>query len=531
MALLLAVSCIAFSAISVRAEEITSESGAPDPNFHIYLAFGQSNMEGICALEARDLLVDDGYYVMCVNDSYFSPYTFEKRVMGNWYKAVPPLANSLGAGLSVADYFGRTMLEKEKEKNPKVKIGIIVVSVPGVEIRMFDKEAYRPYYENLTSESSVFIDPIMADLGGNPYQRLLLCASQAQKYGVIKGIIMHQGESDFLIPGWCDKVNKIYEDLITDLRLPEDVPLVAGEVRRGTHVTGANDFINQLPEKRSSFYVVSSNDLMETDLSPGDLHFTAEEYREMGRRYAGVMLQAQSSRQQSGGETVSDNNSAEPGEESSETGQDQLGPKGKEQKQNESEPTAAGDPKNPQLGKQEAQQGQADTPNRQSNPPGKGDTCMDDHGQALYRITKTGKNAAVTYLQPSDKTVKKVRIPDKVCIEGMDYRVTAIGKRAFSGCRRMKELTMGKEILSIGKDAMKGCKRLKSVTIYTTKLNKKRIGKDAFSGIHKKAKILVPEKKLRAYRRMLKLSGLSPKRIKAIKKTGSVKSVMKNRSR
>ena len=114
---------------------------------------------------------------------------------------------------------------------------------------------------------------------------------------------------------------------------------------------------------------------------------------------------------------------------------------------------------------------------------------------------------------------------------GKDYRVTAIGKRAFSGCRRMKELTMGKEILSIGKDAMKGCKRLKSVTIYTTKLNKKRIGKDAFSGIYKKAKILVPEKKLRAYRRMLKLSGLSPKRIKAIKKTGSVKSGMKNRSR
>ena len=31
-----------------------SQGGSPDPNFHVYLAFGQSNMEGYPGIEPQD---------------------------------------------------------------------------------------------------------------------------------------------------------------------------------------------------------------------------------------------------------------------------------------------------------------------------------------------------------------------------------------------------------------------------------------------------------------------------------------------
>ena len=47
--------------------------------------------------------------------------------------------------------------------------------------------------------------------------------------------------------------------------------------------------------------------------------------------------------------------------------------------------------------------------------------------------------------------------------------------------------------------------KLKAVTIKSTSL--KKVGKNAFKGIHAKAKIKVPAKKLRSYKRLLKGKG------------------------
>ena len=67
---------------------------------------------------------------------------------------------------------------------------------------------------------------------GNPYQRLVDMARIAMKDGVIKGILIHQGESNSDDPKWPERVKKIYDDLCKDLNLKKkNVPLLAGELK------------------------------------------------------------------------------------------------------------------------------------------------------------------------------------------------------------------------------------------------------------------------------------------------------------
>src|SRR5215210_4002862 len=75
-----------------------------DPNFYIFLCFGQSNMEGNARFEAQDTTVDNRFKVLeAVNCSNLG------REKGKWYTAVPPLCRC-GTGLTPADYFGRTLV-------------------------------------------------------------------------------------------------------------------------------------------------------------------------------------------------------------------------------------------------------------------------------------------------------------------------------------------------------------------------------------------------------------------------------------
>ena len=126
---------------------------------------------------------------------------------------------------------------------------------------------------------------------GNPYQYLVSLGKIAQKDGVIKGILIHQGESNFQDQDWPKKVKKIYGNLMTDLNLkPENVPLLAGEVVNADHQgekAAFNEILKKLPETLPNSYVVSSAGL---PCNPDHLHFTPEGQREFGRRYAEKLL-------------------------------------------------------------------------------------------------------------------------------------------------------------------------------------------------------------------------------------------------
>jgi hypothetical protein len=249
-----------------------------DANFYIFLCFGQSNMEGQGIIEKQDRTVDSRFQVMeSINCSNLG------RKMGSWYTATPPLCRCYN-GLSPADYFGRTMITTLPSN---IKVGIINVSVAGCKIELFDKDNYQSYASSVES----WMKNIITEYGGNPYARLVENAKLAQKDGVIKGILLHQGESNVGDSQWPSKVKKIYDNLMNDLSLdPAKVPLLAGEVvnaDQGGICAGANSLIAKLPKTIPNSYVISSSGCKDTT---DNLHFNSAGYRELGKRYATKML-------------------------------------------------------------------------------------------------------------------------------------------------------------------------------------------------------------------------------------------------
>ena len=199
----------------------TSQTGASSAkeNFYVFLCFGQSNMEGYPrTIEEQDKTVDERFQVLAAVD-----FKDPNRTKGNWYPAVPPLCRP-GCGLCPADYFGRTLVAN-LPKN--VRVGVINVSVAGCKIEMFQKDKYEAY----VSKEAAWMKNIVKQYDGNPYGRLVQLAKQAQQVGVIKGILLHQGESNGGDREWGTKVKSVYDDLLKDLELkPDSVPLLGGEL-------------------------------------------------------------------------------------------------------------------------------------------------------------------------------------------------------------------------------------------------------------------------------------------------------------
>ena len=259
---------------------LSQVNAAPDPNFHIYLAFGQSNMEGQGDIGQQDKSVDDRFQVLWAADNG----SCSGKTKGKWSTAVPPLAHCQGAKLGPTDYFGRTMVEKT---DSQIKVGVIVVAVAGCSIQLFDKNNYANYARSQQSWMTQRIN----DYGGNPYGRLIEMAKKAQEDGVIKGIIFHQGETDAGDGNWPSKVKGVYDNIIKDLGLGNDIPFLAGEVLRSGSSKGANNNIAKLPQQSKNFYVVSSEGFNQALGDGQNVHFTSQEYRDFGKRYAEKMIE------------------------------------------------------------------------------------------------------------------------------------------------------------------------------------------------------------------------------------------------
>jgi hypothetical protein len=249
-----------------------------DTNFYIFLSFGQSNMEGFPGIEEQDRIAGNRFQVLAAVD-----FPNMDRKKGSWYPAVPPLCRE-STGISPADYFGRTLVS---HLPANIKIGIVNVSVAGSKIELFDKTNYLPY----ASTAPSWMTGIINDYNGNPYGHLVEMGKLAQKDGVIKGILLHQGESNTNDKDWPLKIKAVYDNLIKDLNLKaEEVPLLAGELVHADQqgaCAGMNAIINELPKTIPNSYVISSKGCASR---PDHLHFDATGYRELGRRYGLKML-------------------------------------------------------------------------------------------------------------------------------------------------------------------------------------------------------------------------------------------------
>ena len=253
---------------------------AVDPNFYIFLCFGQSNMEGAAKPEAQDLKSPGPRFLWMPAVDYPATDKLPARKMGEWYEAIPPLCRP-NTGLTPADWFGRTMVES-LPKN--IKIGVIHVAIGGIDIKGFLTDSIDNYVK---TKAPGWMKGMLEAYDNNPYKRLVTLAKKAQKDGVIKGILMHQGETNTGDPKWAGMVKQVYDSLCSDLNLkPEEVNLYAGNIVQagGQGVCiGCKKQIDELPNTLHTAQVISSDDCTN---GPDRLHFDAAGYRELGCRYA-----------------------------------------------------------------------------------------------------------------------------------------------------------------------------------------------------------------------------------------------------
>ncbi|MEM9419217.1 MAG: sialate O-acetylesterase [Planctomycetota bacterium] len=257
----------------------TTYGDAQNPSFHIYLCFGQSNMVGQGEIEESDRAGNERFMVLQSLDC-----AGLDTPKGEWRVAVPPLCHC-GSGLSLVDTFGKAMADHLPDD---IRIGVIHVGVSGCDIRLFDKDIYLDYHKTHDGE---WFARMIDGYGGNPYQHLIDLAQQAQKDGVIKGILLHQGETNTNDVQWLNYVKKIYTDMLEDLSLnAKEVPLLAGELvheDQNGKCANMNVIINKLPETIPTAHVISSSGCTAVE---DDVHFDAAGYRELGRRYAAKMF-------------------------------------------------------------------------------------------------------------------------------------------------------------------------------------------------------------------------------------------------
>jgi hypothetical protein len=260
------------------------EEKKPDPKFFIYLCFGQSNMEAGSRPEAQDQgTLDPRFQMLAAVDN-----PRMNRKMGQWYTANPPI-NRPENNMGPVDWFGRNMVASLPKE---YRVGAINVSVAGAGIELWDRDNWQKYLD--TREQ--WMKNIVNQYNGSPYKRLADMGRIAQKDGVIKGMLLHQGESNPNDQQWCAKVKKIHDDLCADLGLePEDIPLLAGELKykeEGGVCEGFNTAVlANLPKTMANGYIISAKGVKGT---PDQFHFSTAGMRELGKRFAQQMLKLQS---------------------------------------------------------------------------------------------------------------------------------------------------------------------------------------------------------------------------------------------
>jgi len=289
---------------------VNAEPVEPIENYHVYIAFGQSNMQGPAEIRPQDKeVLSDRYRILNV---VAGTYAGEHREKGKWYKAVPPLIipdrniiNYLGlrTGLSPADYFGKVLVKGVPEH---ITVGVVAVASGDLALAAFHKTKAEDYYKRKGTLPNRPSDTEMQGMSryksagyANMYDAIIQNAKLAQRAGgVIKGIIVHQGESGVGLSNddWADMLKEIYDEMLSDLNLePNSIPILLGQTwNKGSGGTGgslSSDSVIQaiLPNA----WIISSEGCTGRtgQGQPDNIHFGSAGIELLGTRYGEKMLE------------------------------------------------------------------------------------------------------------------------------------------------------------------------------------------------------------------------------------------------
>lgn len=227
-----------------------------DPDFHLYLLIGQSNMAGRGVPDAESKSIH--------------PQIFMLDSLNQWVPATDPLHfDKPIAGVGPGIAFAKEMLGDNKA----VKIGLIPCAWGGSPISAWQPGA--GYINN-----------------SHPYDDAVARTKTAMQKGVLKGILWHQGESDndsLHAAVYIDKLEELINRLRKEFKKPE-LPFVAGELGYFIKTGFINQIIHQLPLRVFHTAVVNAKALTHKG---DELHFNTASAREMGRRYADAIKKLQ----------------------------------------------------------------------------------------------------------------------------------------------------------------------------------------------------------------------------------------------
>lgn len=142
--------------------------------------------------------------------------------------------------------------------------------------------------------------------------------------------------------------------------------------------------------------------------------------------------------------------------------------------------------------------------------PKQGDVTENSTGR--YKVTSTSKKTVILVRAKFKKA--SMGTASTITINGVKYKVVGIGDGAFKGFKKLKKITINKNITSIGKQAFAGCTKLSNVVIKATGL--KTIKAGAFKKTSKKMTVKFTSKKVTAKKRAallkkMKKAGMSKK--------------------
>jgi hypothetical protein len=304
------------------------------PEKHLYIAFGQSNMQGPGEIRTSDKenISDRWQTLNVVADTYATV----KRAKGQWYKAVPPLIipdsglnNYLGLkiGLSPSDHFGRTMVDSTPDL---ITIGIVAVANGDLALSSFRKTGGAAYFSGTGNGGTVTLNGMSVNrTSGRPsnterqgWTRYTTTAGYSSLYDaivsnvklaqdddwIVKGIIFHQGESGRGLEDktWVEILKEIYDDILADIGLkPNSIPIICGQPFGGGNVAvstgndgGANlgnqlNVDNRIQTTIPNAWVISSDGCgaRTGNQQPDGTHFGSEGLQLLGERYGKKMLE------------------------------------------------------------------------------------------------------------------------------------------------------------------------------------------------------------------------------------------------